>query len=190
VDTLDDARDRAIVLTGFAGAFRRSEIVGIRLEDLTWTDAGVTVNLRTSKTDQEGKGRLVGIASTGNAHDPVQALRTWLNERALLKGAGENPFVFPAFTGRGGWLREGHLTPQEVALIVKEGLRRIGVDPARYSGHSLRAGHVTTALEQDNVSIQDLMLQTGHTNLNMLLRYRRVKPEDVLKHTTSRKVGL
>ena len=162
---LAGARDRALLTLGFAGAFRRSELVALNVADLTFHDAGLTVLLRRSKTDQEGKGREIGITYASSlAVCPVRSVRAWLD----LIGATEGP-VFCALDRRRYGAR---LTGHAVAEIVKKRARAAGLDAAKFSGHSLRAGFATSAAKAGK-SERAIMAQTGHKSSAMLARYIR-----------------
>lgn len=141
--TLLGARDRALLLVGFAGAFRRSELVALTVADLAFTAEGLAVTLRRSKTDQEGAGRTVAIPYAGNpAACPVRALRAWLEAASVTAGP-----VFRSVSRHGAVSAEG-LSPLAVALVVKRAVAAAGMDPAKFSGHSLRAGLATTAAKR------------------------------------------
>ena len=133
-------RDRALILLGFAGAFRRSELVGLDVADLTFNRDGLTVLLRRSKTDQEGQGRKIGLPYGSNPDTcPVRVAQAWLE----LAGVTMGP-VFRSIN-RHGHVQEGGLSSIDVARVVKKLAERTGLDPAKYAGHSLRAGHATCA---------------------------------------------
>ncbi|MFN3649728.1 MAG: site-specific integrase [Armatimonadota bacterium] len=160
-------RDRAILLVGFAGAFRRSELVGLDRGDVELTRPGVTVTLRRSKTDQEGQGRKLGIPY-GSRPDtcPVRALLEWLEVSAIVEG----PLFRPL--NRHGGILEGRLSDKAIARVVKRAAEAAGLDPTRYSGHSLRAGLATSAATA-GVSERAIMQQTGHRSVGMVRRYIR-----------------
>lgn len=121
-------RDRALLLLGFAGAFRRSELVALEVRDLAFDTEGVTIMIRRSKTDQEGEGVRFGVPrSAEEALCPVRALRAWLGAAKITEGR-----VFA-------------VSDQTVSRVVKRAAARAGLDPALYSGHSLRAGLATAA---------------------------------------------
>ena len=129
-------RDRALILLGFAGAFRRSELVGLDVEDCAFTREGLTVLLRRSKTDQEGQGRKVGIPYGSNPDTcPVRSTQAWLEQVGITKGP-----LFRSIT-RHGHVQEGGLAGLDVARVIKKLAQRAGLDAAKYAGHSLRAGH-------------------------------------------------
>ncbi len=159
-------RDRALLLLGFAGGLRRSEIVQLDVDDLTMVPDGLQVRLRRSKTDQEQVGRTIGVPLGRTTACPVQAVRDWLEASEVNEGA-----VFRAIAGR----RVGthRLSDQSVSLIVKAHVARLGLEPAAYSGHSLRAGFVTSAA-QAGVGPLMIQQQTGHRSVSMLDRYLRV----------------
>src|SRR5262249_32297738 len=133
--TLRDLRDRAIILLGFAGAFRRSELVALNVDDIEETAEGMLVTLRRSKTDQEGLGRRVAIPR-GEVACPVAALRAWLDAGGIPDGA-----IFRRIPNkRSQRVAERRLAGPNVAAIVKQGAVRLGFDPSTFGGHSLRAG--------------------------------------------------
>jgi integrase len=159
-------RDRALVLAGFAGAFRRSELVALDVADLTFTARGVEVVIRRSKTDQEGAGRTVAIPFGASAETcPVRALRAWLDASGITSGP-----IFRSVDRHG---RIGaSLSDRAVASIVKEAAQRSGLDAAAFSGHSLRAGLATSAAHAGR-SDRAIMAQTGHRSRAMVDRYVR-----------------
>lgn len=159
-------RDRALLLIGFAGAFRRSELVSLTVADIEFVKQGVTLLLQFSKTDQEGQGRKIAIPHARGAVCPVLALQQWLE----VSGINDGP-VFRS-VNRHGVVSDTALTPQAVALVVKERALAVGLDPTKYAGHSLRAGLVTSAA-QLGVSSWKIRAQTGHKSDAMLARYIR-----------------
>jgi len=160
-------RDRALLLVGFAGAFRRSELVGVDVSDLAFGAEGVTVTVRRSKTDPEGEGRQVGIPRGAQPEScPVRALRAWLQ----CAGRQEGP-LFRSVT-RHGAIQPGRLSAQAVALVVKRRAAAAGLDPAQFAGHSLRAGLATSAAAA-GVSERSIMAQTGHRSERVARRYIR-----------------
>jgi integrase len=159
-------RDRALLLLGFAGAFRRSELVGLDVDDVTWGDDGLTVTLRRSKTDQEGEGRKVGIPFGSTPQTcPVRMLKGWLE----AAGHTEGPLFRPA---RGRGVGVTRLSDKAVARLVKRAAEAAGLDPARLSGHSLRSG-LATAAAKAGKSERSIMAQTGHRSAQMVRRYIR-----------------
>jgi site-specific recombinase XerD len=165
VRTLQGKRDRAILLLGFAGAFRRSELVSISVEDVTFSEKGVDVFLAKSKTDQEAKGQSVAVLN-GKALRPADRLKEWLEASGINNG--------PIFRriNRGDHLTAEALTAQSVALIVKKYADRAGLDVEKLSGHSLRAGFVTSAAE-NRASISRIMEVTRHRDPRTVETYVR-----------------
>lgn len=159
-------RDRAILLLGFAGAFRRSELVGLDVGDLVFTAEGLVVTLDRSKTDQEGEGVKVGIPRGRHPETcPVAAVEAWL---AVL-GPGAALFRSVDRFGRIGAAR---LADRDIARIVKRAAHSIGLDPSRFAGHSLRAGLATSAA-QAGVEERAIMAQTRHKSVVVARRYIR-----------------
>ena len=131
--SIADLRDRALLLLGFAGAFRRSELVAVDVADIVVTRHGMRVFIRRSKTSQDGAGVTIAIAR-GKRACPVKALNAWLAAAAITKG--------PLFrrVNKAGRVLPDRLTAQSVALIVKARARRAGLAAEQFSAHSLRAG--------------------------------------------------
>lgn len=160
-------RDKALLLVGFAGALRRSELVAVTVDDLQYRDEGIVVTLRSSKTDQEGRGRQVAIPRGRDAMTcPVTALMAWLTEASIVTGP-----VFRA-VDRHGRVSDESLSDRAVALVVKRRAEQAGLDPAPYSGHSLRAGFATTAAA-NGATERAIANQTGHKSMEVLRRYVR-----------------
>jgi integrase len=153
------------MLLGFAGVFRRSEVVGLDLEDCVFSKDGFTVTLRRYKTDQDGQGRRIGIPYGSNPETcPVRVLQSWLEQAALSSGP-----VFCSIN-RHGKVQSRRLLPADVARIVKKLVERAGLNPANYAGHSLGAGHATTAGIAGALE-RSIMNQTGHRSVQMVRRY-------------------
>lgn len=165
-DSVKDVRDRALLLLGFAGGFRRSELVAINCTDLEWVRRGLVVHLRRSKTDQEGHGRKIGIPYARGRWCPVESLRAWLE----LAGIEDGPIFRPVT--RHEQIPDDRLSAEAVACVVKARVKVIGLDPDQFSGHSLRAGLATSAA-QAGVATWKIRQQTGHTSDAMLSRYIR-----------------
>ncbi|TPI63948.1 integrase [Mesorhizobium sp. B3-1-7] len=165
-DDVKSVRDRALLLIGFAGGFRRSELVGLDVEDIEHARQGIVVLLRRSKTDQEGNGRKIAIPFGRTRWCPVTALNQWLS--AAVTNVG------PIFLGinRHGRISRRRLSPEAVSLVVKERVVHANLDPSNYSGHSLRAGFVTSAA-MAGAKTYKIRLQTGHASDAMLARYIR-----------------
>jgi integrase len=171
-----------VILLGFAGAFRRSELAGLSLEDCTFGKDGLTIMLRRSKTDQEGVGRKVGIPYGSNPETcPVRNLQTWIEQAGMTSGP-----VFRSIN-RHGQVRAGRLTGMDIARVVKKLARRAGLDPAKYAGHSLRAGHATSAAIA-GASERSIMNQTGHWSVQMVRRY--IRNGSLFRENSAGKLGL
>jgi len=176
-DELHALRDRALMLVGWVGAFRRSEIVALDVADVVFAeDESLRIILHRSKTDQEGKGFTKGLAaSTDPALCPARALRAWLVAAKIREGA-----IFRSI--RHGGALGGRLTAQSVALIVKTRSGAAGYDPRAFAGHSLRSGFVTAAVESDK-PLDEIMRQTAHRRTDTLLGY--IRHADVMKKNAS-----
>jgi site-specific recombinase XerD len=175
-------RDRALILLGFAGAFRRSEVVGLDVEDCVFSKDGLTVMLRRSKTDQTGHGRKIGIPYGSNPETcPVRVLQSWMEQAALSSGP-----VFRSIN-RHGRMQPCRLSPADVARIVKKLAERAGLDAVKYAGHSLRAGHATSAAIA-GASERSIMQQTGHRSVQMVRRY--IRDGSLFRENSGGKLGL
>jgi site-specific recombinase XerD len=187
VDTMDEttlisARDRALLLVGFAAALRRSELVALDVTDVTETADGLKLSIRRSKTDQEAAGRTIGIPYGSHRQTcPVRAWRDWLSASGITTGAAWRPI------NRHGHLADTRLSDKAVALIVKRSAERAGLDPADFSGHSLRAGLVTAAAAA-GVATHVIQRQSGHKTLTMLHGY--IREGDLFRDNAAAKVGL
>lgn len=182
--TVRGARDAALVLVGFAGALRRSELCRLVWGDVRSAVGGLTLTLRASKTDRDARGQSVGIPRVGGPLCPVAALAAW---RAALLAVGHTVGdADPVFRDVSRWGQVGvALHPGSVARILKrlvaavptEGLDeevRRRLDPARYAGHSLRAGFVTTAAIEGK-DILDILMTTRHAEPRTVIDYVRTE---------------
>jgi site-specific recombinase XerD len=159
-------RDRALLLVGFAGAFRRSELVGLDVADLAFTEDGLEVTLRRSKTDQEGVGRKVGIPCGSTPETcPVRALRAWIEAAGITEGP-----VFREVIGHRVSRRRA--SGRAVARLVKRTAQAAGFDSSGVSAHSLRSGLATSAAKAGK-SERAIMKQTGHGSVTMVRQYIR-----------------
>lgn len=175
-------RDRALLLIGFAGAFRRSELVGLNVEDVQICADGLVILLRRSKTDQEAEGRKIAIPY-GSTPDtcPVRSLQRWLESADITAG----PLFRPV--NRHGNLQTERLSDKAVALVVKRYAEAAGLDPKKYSGHSLRSGLVTAAAIA-GVSERAIMQQTGHKSSAMVRRY--IRDANLFRDNAAARIGL
>jgi len=187
---LTASRDRALILIGFAGGLRRSELAGIRFEHLVPHARGITITLPRSKTDQEGQGREVEIARGSQPENtplaectcPFRALDQWLRQAGIESG--------PVFrkVNRGENVQKAALNPASVAWILKRALGRAGVrDLDRYGAHSLRAGFATTAFD-NGVPEFKIRQQTGHKTSRMLEKY--IRSEQKARQEAASSLGL
>src|ERR1035438_2586385 len=175
-------RDRALVLLGFAGAFRRSELVGLDVDDRVFSKDGLTVTLRRSKVDQEGVGRKIGIPYGSNPETcPVRTMQAWIEQAAITAGP-----VFRSIN-RHGHVKAGRLSGIDVARVVKKLVDRAGLDASQYAGHSLRAGHATSAAIA-GASERSIMNQTGHKSVQMVRRY--IRDGNLFRENSAGKLGL
>jgi integrase len=170
-------RNMSILLLGFAAALRRSEVVSLNVEDLAFVDKGLEVTLRRGKTDQEGKGRKIPVPRAKSSDVcPVFAVSDWIEKAHLTEGPlFRRLHALPE--GRYGVL-PGRIHPNLIAEIVKDFAERAGLDPSKFSGHSLRSGFVTSAAAQ-RFSTEEIMQVTGHTNFAQVREY--IKHEDLFE---------
>ncbi|MGI4793491.1 MAG: site-specific integrase, partial [Janthinobacterium lividum] len=162
-DSLTCRRDRALLLLGFAGALRRSELVALEVADLDRSDAGLRVTIRRSKTDQEGHGQTIGIPAGGKL-DVVGAVVAWIEAAGITGG----PIFRPV--NRHGQVLPMALTGTTVAAIVKAYAGRAGFDPALFAGHSLRRGFLTSAA-QHGATLAKMKAVSGHKSTDVLMGY-------------------
>jgi len=174
VDTCDVAiyqgqRDRALLLLGFAGAMRRSELVALDVAHLKLSDEGFVVTIAKSKTDQEAQGQTIAIPRVPNSpYCPVQAVLDWMGLAGIEQGA-----IFRRVT-KGNNLTPDRLTDQSVARIIKRLAARAGLLASQYAGHSLRSGFLTSAAQQ-RASIFKMQAQSRHKSLDVLSGYVRAQ---------------
>jgi integrase len=147
-DRLSGLRDSVLLLLGFAGAFRRSELVALDVADIEETQTGLLVTIRRSKTDQEAMGRTIAI-TRGDVACPVKALREWLNAAGIVSGSLFRPI------NKSGTVAASRLTCRSVANIVKEYAGRAGFDAAIFSAHSFAIGVSYVGSSQGCLHLQD-----------------------------------
>ncbi len=157
------ARDRAIVVLGFATSFRRNELARLRMSDVVFQRRGLAVLLRYSKRDQEGRGRVLGVwAGKRSVTDPVRVLRAWIRKR----GDWEGPLFCRVQTG------DLVVRAPISGEAVKRAISAAGMDPAPYGAHSLRAGAITASARIGR-SDQELMGLSGHSSARVMKMYVR-----------------
>ena len=165
-------RDKALILLGFAGGFRRSELVSILHEDIEFVPEGVKILIKRSKTDQSGEGIVKAIPYFDN-HEfcPVITLKNYINQK--LSNSREDK-VF-------------EISDKSVALIIKKYAQKAGLDSSRYAGHSLRSGFATTAAEF-GAEERNIMAMTGHKTTQMVRRY--IQEANLFKNNALNKIKI
>jgi len=163
-------RDKAILLIGFAGGFRRSELVNIEKEDIEFVAEGVKIFVKRSKNDQSGEGMVKAIPYfENNQFCPVIALKKWIN----ISENVENKIF--------------NISDKSVALILKKYANKAGLDSNRYSGHSLRSGFATSTAES-GAEERSIMAMTGHKSSEMVRRY--IKEANLFKNNALNKIKI
>jgi len=181
-EKLNGVRDRAIILLGFAGSFRRSEICNLEVNDIAKSNEGLVIRIRRSKTDQTGKGREIGILYGEHLETcPVRAVEEWLD----CSGINEGP-LFRKVTKDARVCRDA-LCPDGVGFILKRSFEKAGIDIKEFSAHSLRAGFATVAA-MAGASERSIQNQTGHTSRETLRRY--IRHASVFIDNAAMKLGL
>ena len=167
ISELKMLRDKTLILVGFAGGFRRSELVSINKEDVEFVKEGVKIFVKKSKSDQTGEGMTKAIPSFKYIeYCPVDHLKKW-----MIKN--KNNLVFP-------------ISDKNVALIIKRHALSAGLDEKKYAGHSLRSGFATTTAEF-GASERNIMAMTGHKSTEMVRRY--IKEADLFKNNALNKIS-
>ena len=160
-------RDKTLILVGFAGGFRRSELVAITRNDVEFVKEGVKIFVKKSKSDQSGEGMVKAIPSFKYIeYCPVENLKNWMSEY-------RNDLVFS-------------ISDKNVALIIKKYTQKTGLDHNKYAGHSLRSGFATTTAES-GASERNIMAMTGHKSVDMVRRY--IKEADLFKNNALNKIS-
>ena len=163
---LKGLRDRALLLLGFAGAFRRSELIGLDVVDLAETEEGLRVTIRRSKTDQEGHGEVIAIIRGTGDTCPVKAVKAWLAAGAITEG----PIFRPV--AKGGQLGTGRLSGKSVCTLVQAYATRLGLDAEAFGAHSLRSGFLTSAARR-GASVFKMRDVSRHKSMDVLQAYVR-----------------
>ena len=174
-------RDQLLLLLGFAGGFRRSELAALNVSDVAKTEDGLRILIPRSKADQEGEGRVIGIPFGSDPRTcPSRSFQKWIAASGISAGP-----LFPHFHNQKMGAKA--ISAQTVALVVKAAAERAGLDPKEFAGHSLRAGMATSAA-RGGASERSIMRQTGHRSVQMVRRYI---PEGSLFHdNAATKLGL
>ena len=164
------ARDKALILIGFSGGFRRSELVSIEIEDLEFTKEGIKIFIKRSKTDQSGEGMIKAIPYFKDKNFcPIYFLKKWIEISKVNKG-----LIFD-------------ISDKMVAILIKKYLSAAGFDPKKYSGHSLRSGFATVAADY-GADEKSIMTMTGHKTTQMVRRY--IKESNLFKNNALNKIDL
>ena len=167
IDDIKKFRDKSIILVGFGGGFRRSELISIDHEDLEFVPEGLKITIKRSKTDQFGEGMIKGLPYFNNeTYCPIINLKKWLEISKVKSGP-----IFRRFS-KGLYLTNKRLTDQSVVLLIKEYLNLAGIDNKNFAGHSLRSGFATAAAES-GADERSIMTMTGHKSTQMVRRYIR-----------------
>jgi len=173
-------RDKSIILVGFAGGFRRTELISVDYEDLEFVSEGVKITLRKSKTDQFGEGMTKGLPYfTNETYCPVAHLKKWIKISNIKDGP-----VFRRFA-KGCSLTSNRLTDQSIALLIKRYLALAGIENKNYSGHSLRSGFATVSAES-GADERSIMAMTGHKTTQMVRRY--IREANIFKNNALNKI--
>ena len=182
IEEIKKIRDKALILIGFGGGFRRTELISIDYEDLEFVKEGLKIFIKRSKTDQFGEGMNKGLPYfTNEQYCPVIHLKKWLDISEIKSGP-----IFRRFT-KGSNLTKDRLTDQTVVLIIKNYLNLAGIDNTNFSGHSLRSGFATVAAES-GADERSIMAMTGHKTTQMVRRY--IKEANIFKNNALNKIKI
>ena len=182
IDEIKKSRDKTILLVGFGGGFRRSELISINYEDIEFVPEGVKITIKRSKTDQFGEGMVKGLPYfTNELYCPVINLKKWLELSNIKSGP-----IFRRFT-KGSSLTRDRLTDQSVVLLIKNYLNLAGIENSNYSGHSLRSGFATVAAES-GADERSIMAMTGHKTTQMVRRY--IREANIFKNNALNKIKI
>ena len=182
IEKIKKLRNRTLILVGFGGGFRRTELVSINHEDLDFVEEGVKITLRRSKTDQFGEGVIKGLPYFANEkYCPVLSLKNWLTLSKIKSGP-----IFKRFA-KGSIITRHRLTDQSVVLLIKECLKIAGIDNQNFSGHSLRSGFATVAAES-GADERSIMAMTGHKTTQMVRRY--IREANIFKNNALNKIKI
>jgi site-specific recombinase XerD len=182
IEKIKKLRNRTLILIGFGGGFRRTELISIDHEDIDLVEEGVKITLRRSKTDQFGEGLVKGLPYfTNEKYCPVTSLKNWLNLSKIKTGP-----IFRRFA-KGSILTSHRLTDQSVALIIKDCLKLAGIENQNFSGHSLRSGFATVAADS-GADERSIMAMTGHKTTQMVRRY--IRDANIFKNNALSKIKI
>tara|TARA_Y100001958_G_C21223373_1_gene548727 strand:- start:1298 stop:2251 length:954 start_codon:yes stop_codon:yes gene_type:complete len=182
INEIKKLRDKTIILIGFGGGFRRTELISIDYEDLEFVPEGLKITIKKSKTDQFGEGMIKGLPYFNNEiYCPVKNLEKWLEISKIKSGP-----IFKRFA-KGLSLTDKRLTDQSVVLLIKEYLNLAGIESKNFSGHSLRSGFATVAAES-GADERSIMAMTGHKTTQMVRRY--IKEANIFKNNALNKIRI
>ena len=182
IDEIKKLRDKSIILIGFGGGFRRTELISINHEDLEFVPEGLKITVKHSKTDQFGEGMIKGLPYFASEnYCPVINLKKWLQISEIKSGA-----IFRRFS-KGLSLTDKRLTDQSVVLIIKKYLNLAGIDSKNFAGHSLRSGFATVAAES-GADERSIMAMTGHKTTQMVRRY--IREANLFKNNALNKIKI
>ena len=182
VEKIKKLRNKTIILLGFGGGFRRTELVSIDYEDVEFVQEGIKIAVRRSKTDQFGEGMVKALPYFSNEkYCPVTNLKNWLTLSKIKTGP-----IFRRFA-KGSVLTSYRLTDQSVVLIIKDCLKLAGIENQNFSGHSLRSGFATVAADS-GADERSIMAMTGHKTTQMVRRY--IKEANLFKNNALNKIKL
>ena len=163
-------QNKALILIGFAGGFRRSELVSIEYEDIEFVNEGVKILVQRSKTDQTGLGMMKAIPYFQNKiYCPVTSLRDWISYSKISDGK-----IFK-------------ISDKTVALTIQKYALLAGLDKTKYAGHSLRSGFATSTAET-GADERSIMAMTGHKTTQMVRRY--IQEANLFKNNALNKIKI
>ena len=170
IEDIKKLRDKSIILIGFSGGFRRSELVNIDYEDIEFVSEGVKIFIKRSKTDQSGEGMIKAIPYFDNkSFCPVLALKYWIEHSEIKSGK-----LFD-------------ISDKSISLIIKKYASLAGLNPNNYGGHSLRSGFATSAAES-GAEERNIMAMTGHKTTQMVRRY--IQEANLFKNNALNKIKI
>ena len=182
IDNIMKLRDKTLMLIGFGGGFRRSELISIDRDDLEFSSEGLKITIKRSKTDQYGEGMIKGLPYFENkTYCPVENLKNWLEISKIKTGP-----IFRRFS-KGLKLTDKRLTDQSVVLIMKKYLNLAGIESKNFAGHSLRSGFATVAADA-GADERSIMAMTGHKTSQMVRRY--IREANIFKHNALNKIKI
>ena len=182
IEEIKKLRDKSIILIGFGGGFRRTELISIDHEDLEFVPEGLKITIKRSKTDQFGEGMIKGLPYFNNEiYCPVKNLQNWLEISKIKSGP-----IFRRFS-KGLSLTDKRLSDQSLVLLMKKYLNIAGIENKNFAGHSLRSGFATVAADS-GADERSIMAMTGHKSTQMVRRY--IREVNIFKNNALNKIKL